>query len=797
MKTDFTTQHHLYSVINSAELGLWEYDAGRKKATWSRRCQEMYGIPPDVTIDYERFLAAVHPLDRERVDNAITKSLETGELHEVEMRTIWPDGSIHWIASRGRGHFDESGRPVRLTGAVLDITKLKKIEEELEHARAEARAQADEMKAILDAVPAMTFISHDPLCRDMTSSTSAYELLRLTRGANASKSAPENERPHFQLYDQGRELTPDELPMQQAALSGQEVRNKELEIRLEDGTRIHVFGHAVPLFDDDRKVRGSVGAFVDITERKRAELELHQSKVTLQSFYDSAPFLMGVAELDGDRTVAISGNRAMAEFLGRTPRELPGHSGAALGTPPEVELLFVEAYRRSQREGNPVRIEFLFPRTESSCWLRATVAFLGIGPTGNPRFSFVAEDVTERKVIEAQLRDGEERLRQQRERYEFVAEASDVGFWFCDLPFDKLIWDRRVKAHFWLPEDTEVTIQIFYERLHAEDRERTRKAIEYSIAKHTPYDIEYRTVASDNQRFRWIRALGRTFYDKDGKPTRFDGITMDVTTRKSAEEALRLTRNRYREMAESLERQVQIRTSELQERNQELVRASENLHELSARLMRLQDEERRRIARELHDSAGQLLTTIGLQLFDVRTRANKSAPVLTRSLDEIQQIVQQLQREIRTTSYLLHPPLLDESGLFSSLSWYVEGFSKRSGIQTKLEMQENFGRLSANIELAIYRLVQESVTNIHRHSGSKTALVRVTREAEAITVEVQDEGRGMTEERLKEIRTGGSGVGLRGMTERMREFGGELRIESGAFGTRILATIPEAGDRRS
>jgi len=103
-------------------------------------------------------------------------------------------------------------------------------------------------------------------------------------------------------------------------------------------------------------------------------------------------------------------------------------------------------------------------------------------------------------------------------------------------------------------------------------------------------------------------------------------------------------------MAESLDQQVQIRTSELQERNQELVRASENLHELSARLMRLQDEERRRIARELHDSAGQLLTTIGMQLFDVRTRANRNAPALTRSLDEIQEVVQQLQREIRTTS---------------------------------------------------------------------------------------------------------------------------------------------------
>jgi len=141
-----------------------------------------------------------------------------------------------------------------------------------------------------------------------------------------------------------------------------------------------------------------------------------------------------------------------------------------------------------------------------------------------------ASDVTQRK-------QAEEALREQQERAEFVADASDVGFWFCDLPFDKLAWDKRVKNHFWLPPDAGVTIHTFYERLHPEDREPTRRAMERSIANNTQYDVEHRTVAPDGRQ-NWIRALGRTFYDAAGQPTRFDGVTLNVTDRKQSELAL-------------------------------------------------------------------------------------------------------------------------------------------------------------------------------------------------------------------------------------------------------------------
>ncbi|MGZ8405898.1 MAG: PAS domain-containing protein, partial [Nitrospira sp.] len=147
--------------------------------------------------------------------------------------------------------------------------------------------------------------------------------------------------------------------------------------------------------------------------------------------------------------------------------------------------------------------------------------------------------------------EAQQALRQAIERFGLVRDAAQVGFWFCDLPFDKLLWDRRVKEHFWLSPDAEVTIAMFYERLHPDDRDRTRRAIEESIANNARYDIEYRTVAAGNGEEKWIRAIGRTFCDAQNRPIRFDGVTLDITERKRAEEARWESEARFRNLADA------------------------------------------------------------------------------------------------------------------------------------------------------------------------------------------------------------------------------------------------------
>src|SRR5581483_534042 len=139
------TEEQLSFAVNAAEVGTWDWDIVSGELLWSDRNRQMFGIAPGTTVTYERFLQAVHPEDRERIDQAVKNTLERREKYDVEMRTVWPDGSVHWNVSRGRAYFDESGRPVRMSGAAIDITKLKQTEEELKRARAEAKAQADNL----------------------------------------------------------------------------------------------------------------------------------------------------------------------------------------------------------------------------------------------------------------------------------------------------------------------------------------------------------------------------------------------------------------------------------------------------------------------------------------------------------------------------------------------------------------------------------------------------------------------------------------------------------------------------
>jgi PAS domain S-box-containing protein len=282
--------------------------------------------------------------------------------------------------------------------------------------------------------------------------------------------------------------------------------------------------------------------------------------------------------------------------------------------------------------------------------------------------------------------------------------------------------------------------------------------------------------------------------DSTGNVVGASKVARDISKQKLTEQILREGEERYRKLARTLEAEVRARTDELESQNAEVLRQSELLREFSRRLMHMQDEERRRMARELHDSAGQTLTILGMNLARLVQKAARSSPDIASEAENTQELVQQLHREIRTTSYLLHPPLLDESGLASALSWYIQGVSERSGIDIALNIPEDFGRLPRDMELVVFRLVQECLTNIHRHSGSKSATIKAKRDAEQVIVEVRDQGKGITPERLAEIQSQNSGVGIRGMRERLRQFRGEMSIHSNGSGTTILVTIPISED---
>src|ERR1700684_197474 len=277
--------------------------------------------------------------------------------------------------------------------------------------------------------------------------------------------------------------------------------------------------------------------------------------------------------------------------------------------------------------------------------------------------------------------------------------------------------------------------------------------------------------------------------DAAGKIIGASKIARDVSERKKIERYLQESEGRFRTLADALDTQVQFRTQEVRRQKTEILQQSDQLQDLSGRLMHAQDEERRRIARELHDSAGQNLAALGISLTRIERDAKRDPARLAERIKDAQELIQNLTQEIRTTSYLLHPPMLDQNGLSSALRWYIDGLVERSGLSIELTIQEDLGRLAPEVELAIFRLVQECLTNIHRHSGSKTAIIRVARESDKIRAEVQDRGKGISQERLAEVQSRGVGVGLRGMRERVRQSHGELTINSNPLGTKITATF--------
>ena len=249
---------------------------------------------------------------------------------------------------------------------------------------------------------------------------------------------------------------------------------------------------------------------------------------------------------------------------------------------------------------------------------------------------------------------------------------------------------------------------------------------------------------------------------------------------------------------EQLDLKIQERTSELTQSNQLLhseiqrrVQTEEMLRKLSARILTLQDEERRRLGRELHDSAGQLLAALHINLGVIAQRAQHDATLSARVADSAA-LADQVISEIRTLSYLLHPPMLDETGLGSAVEWYARGFSERSKIAVDLDIDAALPRFPTEVETAIFRIVQESLVNIHRHSGSRTAFISLRANAEGALLSIRDEGCGIPVEVLKSMEDGGAniGVGIGGMRERARQLGGAISLQRAKPGTLVEVNLP-------
>ena len=491
--------------------------------------------------------------------------------------------------------------------------------------------------------------------------------------------------------------------------------------------------------DGEGKLQHFICVLEDISERRQAA----EAEGRLAAIVASSDDAIISKDLNG---VITSWNAGATRIFGYTAEETIGRHITLL-IPPELhpqEDTILARLRRGER------IEHFETVRVAKSGRRLDVS-LTISPVQDSKgkvigASKIARDISDRKRIEDALRESQAQLT-------LALESSRTAIFDWNIVEKRGKWnDQLMGIYDFNPGRNYVTAEDWRQLFHPEDMERLAQEYERACQGQHKFQFEFRTVRPDGE-IRWILSHGRMVYDDHGNAIRMIGTHTDITDRKQIEEMAKV-------------------------------------RELSGKLLHAQDAERRRIARELHDSAGQIVAALQMQLIPMESDAEKSNPEIAKGIRQGLDLIQQLSQELRTVSYLLHPPLLDELGLPSALRWYVEGFSERSKVDVQLELAPDLGRLPADMETTLFRIVQESLTNIHRHSGSKRAQIQIRRTADEVTVKVRDYGKGMAAEKSNGSSLPRSGVGIQGMQERVRQLNGRFEIHSHAEGTTVSARLP-------
>jgi PAS domain S-box-containing protein len=499
-----------------------------------------------------------------------------------------------------------------------------------------------------------------------------------------------------------------------------------------------------PLRDEKGNIIGVVATVADLSEHKLREDQLRKSETLLAQAEELAN--LGSWELDTEKQT-LNWSAHFFRMLGLEPET--GH--VPYGR--TIEMIHPDDRDRAIRDaealrthGHPFDNYLRFVTPSGNVRILHSRAIAVMDETGRvARIRGMSQDVTERKNEEEQLRKSEALLSQ-------AEQMANFGSWEYDFRTRKATLSRHLQKMYEITSIEKWSPDIYQESLHPEDRERAAQIRERGAAECRPWEYVARYFAPKRGlRVHLVRGL--PIPGPDGKTERSIGVVQDIT---------------------------------------EQTKGEGELHRLSQELLRARDDDRRHMARALHESAGQSLVALKMVLGRLQEELPKKEAVAHELLQSANELAREAIREVRTISYLMHPPMLDEAGLTVALRWYAKGFTERSGIEVNVEIPENFGRQSQEIETTVFRVVQEALTNVHRYSGSRTARIRLACEEGQIRAEVQDEGRGSL---LSDSAESPShlGVGIAGMRERVKQLNGVFEIESApGRGTTVRAILPLA-----
>jgi len=474
---------------------------------------------------------------------------------------------------------------------------------------------------------------------------------------------------------------------------------------------------------------------------KRTEEALQQNESTLRGFYDSASMMIGVADVEGDDIRPVSVNAATARFLGTTPEAMRNRLASDLGMPREYILKWVQHYWECVQTGGPVRFEYLRQTSGGPRWLSATICHIGGAGEGPARFAYITEDITDRKQVEEALQESEAFKNR-------ILENSPDCIKVLDLEGRLLFMSKGGMERLEIYDDAPILNSQWVEFWKGEDKKRARAAIEAARTGGIGRFIGFCPTATGTP--KWWDVFITPLLDANGAPDKLLSISRDITDRKRAEE--------------------------------ELLGSRDQLRALSAHLQSIREEEQTRLAREVHDELGQSLTGLQLGLTWLGKKLDPQQYRLQEKVRALLAIAGATIQSVQRLSSALRPVVLDDLGLIAAMEWQARSFEGHTGIQCAFSSSIEKIDLDQMRATTVFRILQESLTNVARHAGATKVTVAFTQMERLLALVIQDNGKGIAENVISDPRS----LGLIGMQERAHACGGNVTVSCPPSGGTVV-----------
>jgi PAS domain S-box-containing protein len=802
------SEERLRLAMSSGTIGVWDWDVIAGAVRWSPELCEIYGVEPGTVRTYEDFRSRVHPDDLAAVESERDAAIRHHKQFDFEFRIILPSGEIRWLSASGKGYHDEDGRVVRVVGNNIDITEHVQAKEVL-------REREQRLRLALDASGAGSWM-RDPHTGRVDWDDRFRRLYGFTADEPASFDAWLN-RVHEEDRRQVLELW-DHIVQTRT----HDTFDSTFRIVRPDGTISWIQSLGQVHRDADGHVMRLTGIELDATERRRAEEALRERE-------EREAFLLRLADALRPLSDPVAMQEVTVRLLGEHLHvnrvayvDIEGtdfivRRSYANGVAPRVGrgpmAAFGEWLLESYRSGEPhvvddVRTDPRFTESERAHLQAAEVAaFAGVMLVKADQWvaTFGVSSATPRAWLKTEvelIRDVAERMwegveraraaaevREREQRLSLALDASAAGVWTWDRFTNESRWDHRFHAQYGFGPDDPQTFDTWIARVHEEDRARVISHIDSLLQGHEDeWNVIFRAVRPDGT-VLWTHGLGRADRRPDGEVTRVTGISLDITERRRAEEALQARRDEERDRAVHKQAEEALRRS-----HAELKRRTLQLSRLASQLTLAEQSARKQLASTLHDGLQQLLFSAGITLDQAMTSHSQAdqGELLQRARAEVKEAME----AARTLSVNLFPPVLHIGGLAAALEWLAERTREQYNVAVRVIAEPRANPEASDVRILLFEGVRELLFNAVKHARVDRVDVNLALGAEdTIQIEVSDEGIGFdpthTLHREDQLHVG---LGLFSIQERLALLGGLLDIQSApGKGARFRLTLPRTG----